>query len=213
MKTLFKVHGHHARQGHRPRPLKVAEDAACHHPLPRHTMQLFAVLCIHTSHYVSFVKCGPDPHSWIFFDSMADRFGKIVESLSCCRRYKTFLMFVQSSGLEVAMHDQLSLLIRRPERRYDKASLTSARYLVTSPCLKAALLKQVMISEVTTFLRSVPARSWATSCPSRRRSLPAPIPRRPLNWCAGSSVIPTCSYTRVQTGSLQIRTIGSLKCT
>lgn len=42
-------------------------------------MQLFAVLCIQTSHYVSFVKYGPDPHSWIFFDSMADRFGKIVE--------------------------------------------------------------------------------------------------------------------------------------
>lgn len=70
-----QVHVHPARQGHRPRPLKVAEDAACHHPLPRHTMQLFAVLCIQTSHYVSFVKYGPDPHSWIFFDSMADRFG------------------------------------------------------------------------------------------------------------------------------------------
>lgn len=42
-------------------------------------MQLFAVLCIQTSHYVSFVKYGPDPRSWIFFDSMADRFGKIAE--------------------------------------------------------------------------------------------------------------------------------------
>ena len=40
-------------------------------------MQLFAVLCIHTSHYVSFVKYGPGPRSWLFFDSMADRCGEI----------------------------------------------------------------------------------------------------------------------------------------
>lgn len=39
-------------------------------------MQLFGVLCIQTSHYVSFVKYGPDSNSWFFFDSMADRYGK-----------------------------------------------------------------------------------------------------------------------------------------
>lgn len=40
-------------------------------------MNLFAVLCIETSHYVSFNRCGPDPDSdWCFFDSMADRIGK-----------------------------------------------------------------------------------------------------------------------------------------
>lgn len=39
-------------------------------------MELFAVLCIQTSHYVSFVKYGSDAHSWIFFDSMADRCGE-----------------------------------------------------------------------------------------------------------------------------------------
>ncbi|KAK7907467.1 hypothetical protein WMY93_016079 [Mugilogobius chulae] len=36
----------------------------------------FCVTCNkQTSHYVSFVKCGTDPKSWIFFDSMADRCG------------------------------------------------------------------------------------------------------------------------------------------
>ena len=36
---------------------------------------LFAVTCIETSHYVSFVKHGPADTDWLFFDSMADREG------------------------------------------------------------------------------------------------------------------------------------------
>lgn len=44
--------------------------------VPRVFMELFAVLCIETSHYVAFVKCGTGPHApWCFFDSMADRKG------------------------------------------------------------------------------------------------------------------------------------------
>ena len=43
---------------------------------PRLFMDLFAVLCIETSHYVTFVKCGSSPDSpWCLFDSMADRKG------------------------------------------------------------------------------------------------------------------------------------------
>lgn len=39
-------------------------------------MDLFAVVCIETSHYVSFVKAGSgDDAPWCFFDSMADRQG------------------------------------------------------------------------------------------------------------------------------------------
>lgn len=34
------------------------------------------MLCIETSHYVSFVKHGPRDTDWIFFDSMADRVGE-----------------------------------------------------------------------------------------------------------------------------------------
>ena len=48
--------------------------------IPREKMELFAVICIQTSHYVSFVKTGKSPNGqaaeWIFFDSMADRMGK-----------------------------------------------------------------------------------------------------------------------------------------
>jgi ubiquitin thioesterase CYLD len=39
-------------------------------------MELFAVVCIETSHYVAFVKCGSGSDApWCFFDSMADRKG------------------------------------------------------------------------------------------------------------------------------------------
>merc|ERR1712037_1097166 len=35
-------------------------------------------VCIETSHYVSFVKCGLGPDApWCFFDSMADRRGEV----------------------------------------------------------------------------------------------------------------------------------------
>ena len=41
-------------------------------------MELVAVVCIETSHYVSFVRCGDSPRApWCFFDSMADRKGKL----------------------------------------------------------------------------------------------------------------------------------------
>ena len=40
-------------------------------------MELIAVVCIETSHYVSFVRCGDTPQApWCFFDSMADRKGE-----------------------------------------------------------------------------------------------------------------------------------------
>lgn len=47
-----------------------------HCQVPRLYMELFAVVCIETSHYVSFVKSGPGQDApWCFFDSMADRKG------------------------------------------------------------------------------------------------------------------------------------------
>ncbi|XP_037643010.1 ubiquitin carboxyl-terminal hydrolase CYLD [Sebastes umbrosus] len=72
----IQVHTLPSRQGHTPKTLAVPADVAADAPVPRHMMQLFAVLCIQTSHYVSFIKYSPDdPHSWLFFDSMADRCG------------------------------------------------------------------------------------------------------------------------------------------
>ncbi|XP_038662632.1 ubiquitin carboxyl-terminal hydrolase CYLD [Scyliorhinus canicula] len=74
-----QVHLHPKRQGHKQRKVTLPEQMAdyawrqcC---VPRQTMKLFAVLCIETSHYVAFVKYGPDDSAWLFFDSMADRDG------------------------------------------------------------------------------------------------------------------------------------------
>ncbi|KAG7497207.1 hypothetical protein JOB18_033426 [Solea senegalensis] len=71
-----QVHSHRKRASHS--PVKVSVPGG---PWPdslhcaRQQMSLFAVTCIETSHYVSFIKHGPLPTDWLFFDSMADREG------------------------------------------------------------------------------------------------------------------------------------------
>ena len=48
--------------------------------LPTIKMNLFAVLCIDTSHYVAFLKTGLHKESpWVFYDSMSDRIGLIIK--------------------------------------------------------------------------------------------------------------------------------------
>uniref|UniRef100_A0A0A9VZE2 ubiquitinyl hydrolase 1 n=2 Tax=Lygus hesperus TaxID=30085 RepID=A0A0A9VZE2_LYGHE len=78
---LQTVHNHENRRGHEQwRPLKVPQEFLAleeHCAVPRLYMQLFAVVCIETSHYVTFVKCGFGADApWCFFDSMADRKGE-----------------------------------------------------------------------------------------------------------------------------------------
>merc|ERR1712029_191953 len=74
-----RVHIHVKRRNHKPTHLKVPPEFH-HHPqpaTPRLFMGLFAVVCIETSHYVTFAKCGSGPDApWCFFDSMADRKGE-----------------------------------------------------------------------------------------------------------------------------------------
>ncbi|XP_063239816.1 ubiquitin carboxyl-terminal hydrolase CYLD [Bacillus rossius redtenbacheri] len=77
---LQTVHGHQRRASHSWRPLKVPAEFRIlqdHCAVPRLFMELFAVVCIETSHYVAFVKCGGGHDApWCFFDSMADRKGE-----------------------------------------------------------------------------------------------------------------------------------------
>ncbi|KAM9836961.1 ubiquitin carboxyl-terminal hydrolase CYLD isoform 2-T2 [Aulostomus maculatus] len=71
-----QVHSHKKRVSHRPVEISVpggSFNGSLH--CTRQQMSLFAVTCIETSHYVSFVKHGPLPSDWLFFDSMADREG------------------------------------------------------------------------------------------------------------------------------------------
>lgn len=89
---LKTAHKHERRQRHKPRELAVNPDFLTmeeHCRPPRLFMELFAVICIETSHYVTFVKCGVGHEApWCFFDSMADRKGEkngynIPEMVAC----------------------------------------------------------------------------------------------------------------------------------
>ncbi|ENN80893.1 hypothetical protein YQE_02682, partial [Dendroctonus ponderosae] len=89
---LKTAHKHERRQRHKPKQLNVGEDFLAmqeQYRPPRLFMELFAVICIETSHYVTFVKCGVGHEApWCFFDSMADRKGErdgynIPEMVAC----------------------------------------------------------------------------------------------------------------------------------
>nr|CAD7454361.1 unnamed protein product [Timema tahoe] len=89
---LETAHSHQRRSSHAWRHLTVPVEFSIlqdHCPIPRLYMELFAVVCIETSHYVAFVKCGSGSEApWCFFDSMADRKGEqngynIPEMVSC----------------------------------------------------------------------------------------------------------------------------------
>ncbi|KAK9888380.1 hypothetical protein WA026_000630 [Henosepilachna vigintioctopunctata] len=89
---LRTVHKHENRINHLPKTIEVSYDYSImenHVKPPRLFMELFAVICIETSHYVTFVKCGVGHEApWCFFDSMADRKGErngynIPEMVAC----------------------------------------------------------------------------------------------------------------------------------
>ena len=80
LQCLEKVHRHERRTNHEPKKLVVPMEFTIlqeHCPVPRLYLELSAVVCIETSHYVCFVKCGSGSEApWCFFDSMADRKGE-----------------------------------------------------------------------------------------------------------------------------------------
>ncbi|KAI3369102.1 hypothetical protein L3Q82_026072, partial [Scortum barcoo] len=78
-KCSMQVHSHPQRHSHQRAALDIPIGYLSRvppHALTRDKLELFAVLCIETSHYVSFIKYGPNSQDWIFFDSMADRQGE-----------------------------------------------------------------------------------------------------------------------------------------
>ncbi|XP_039990017.1 ubiquitin carboxyl-terminal hydrolase CYLD isoform X4 [Xiphias gladius] len=78
-KCNTQVHLHPRRKAHRhgklSLPKELQEGTGRQGSFPHQRMELFAVLCIETSHYVAFVKYGNADSAWLFFDSMADRDG------------------------------------------------------------------------------------------------------------------------------------------
>ncbi|KAF1385307.1 hypothetical protein PFLUV_G00106380 [Perca fluviatilis] len=93
-----QVHSHPQRRSHRPAALDIPEGYSGRgtpHSLIRDKLELFAVLCIETSHYVSFIKHGRSSQDWIFFDSMADRQGERdgfnIPEVRACPEVGTYL--------------------------------------------------------------------------------------------------------------------------
>ena len=81
-----KMHQHPKRSHHKPRPVLLprvySQYSSKRRTLDKQKMELFAVVCIETSHYVAFVKCGVEADApWCFFDSMADWKGESPLSL------------------------------------------------------------------------------------------------------------------------------------
>ena len=65
-------------------------------------MELFAVVCIETSHYVSFVRCGDSPRApWCFFDSMADRKGEENISMITLITSRHLLLSGEQNGYNI----------------------------------------------------------------------------------------------------------------
>uniref|UniRef100_A0A4W4FDC1 ubiquitinyl hydrolase 1 n=1 Tax=Electrophorus electricus TaxID=8005 RepID=A0A4W4FDC1_ELEEL len=108
----IQVHAHPSRQTHNPMSISGLELFPADEPVKKHRMQLFAVLCIKTSHYVSFVKYGPSPKSWLFFDSMADRCGYNIPVVRACPEVGDFLSQPEDK-LTRADLSQTSELVRR----------------------------------------------------------------------------------------------------
>ena len=71
------VHQHSARVGHKVNKLSTQKENGYSVNKNITKLELFAVVCIKTSHYVAFTKLGDSANEkWMFFDSMADRVGK-----------------------------------------------------------------------------------------------------------------------------------------
>ncbi|XP_035483541.1 ubiquitin carboxyl-terminal hydrolase CYLD isoform X2 [Scophthalmus maximus] len=98
-KCNTQVHLHPRRKTHRHGKLSVPKElqdgTVRQGSFPRQRMELFAVLCIETSHYVAFVKYGSADSAWLFFDSMADRDGGQngfnIPQVSPCPEVETYL--------------------------------------------------------------------------------------------------------------------------
>ncbi|XP_057292245.1 ubiquitin carboxyl-terminal hydrolase CYLD-like [Hydractinia symbiolongicarpus] len=116
------VHNHPKRLHHPAPPSLPPSD---HHSTEEQkvTMELFAVVCINTSHYVSFVKCGThNDESWVFFDSMADRCGgENGYNIPQVSQLDDLKRFLYGEPLDIADLDKKS--DERIVRLYEDASL------------------------------------------------------------------------------------------
>ncbi|XP_075033671.1 ubiquitin carboxyl-terminal hydrolase CYLD-like [Mixophyes fleayi] len=105
-----QVHSHKKMNDHKPTKLETQTSAS----VPRQRLELLAVLCIKTSHFVSFVKYGPGKNSWVFFDSMAGKIGNEIGSnvpvVRTCPQLGDYLLMSEEefSAVDFTKMDALS---------------------------------------------------------------------------------------------------------
>ncbi|XP_077191450.1 ubiquitin carboxyl-terminal hydrolase CYLD-like [Paroedura picta] len=107
----------------------IAKKAFSHEPRQKHscteqklnswstksqTLELFAVLCIESNHYVAFVRCGASRWSWLFFDSMAGQLqndkGSHIPVVKACPQLGHYLAMApeEISAVTIKQMDQFS---------------------------------------------------------------------------------------------------------
>ncbi|XP_076818225.1 ubiquitin carboxyl-terminal hydrolase CYLD-like [Clavelina lepadiformis] len=105
-------HQHPMRRQHGYKKIEVCDEYRSYvaqegeMPVERNILELYAVVCIQTSHYVSFAKCGYGRDAkWCFFDSMADRVGEQtgynIPEVTYCEKFEEWLLMDQSKLLEM----------------------------------------------------------------------------------------------------------------
>ena len=170
-----QVHSHRNRTSHSPVKITIPGgpwSGSLH--CTRRRMSLFAVTCIETSHYVSFVKHGPLATDWLFFDSMADREGE-----------KNLFLLLPFLVLFASMNVNMG---QTPKQ----APLKTFRFL-------CALDQVARMASTSRRWRLVPR--WAATSACRRRSWAEsmrPPCRSPPAVC---SATPTCVCTKAQSSA------------
>ncbi|XP_077315264.1 ubiquitin carboxyl-terminal hydrolase CYLD-like [Lithobates pipiens] len=107
----MQVHSHKQMSDHKPVRLVDTQSEAS---TTRQKMELLAVLCIKTSHFISFVKYGPGKNSWVFFDSMAGKIGNGIGAnvplVRTCPQLGNYLSMSEEefSALDFTKMDTLS---------------------------------------------------------------------------------------------------------
>lgn len=89
----------------------------------KHKLDLFAVLCIQTSHYVAFVKCKTQQGGvdWLFFDSMSDRINNQT-NIPSVTRVRDFENWLDEPTRNKYFFEDLELIVRDPRPTSQKFS-------------------------------------------------------------------------------------------
>ena len=112
-----QIHKHYKRKDHRWKDIRFGQELEL---CEGEELELFAVVCIEGSHYVSFVKF--EDNEWVFFDSMADQKGNFTFSVPLNTMNYGYLCIGGQDGYNIpcVTHlPDLPLWLNDPDRVHD----------------------------------------------------------------------------------------------